>query len=91
MVSTCITKLTMHRRRRSRQDFFFYQDFNYLEEYKESQTQLGWTEETCAYLDEVAAEDHSYYATRAERARFETYLEVILEQLRNELSYDSET
>ena len=36
-----------------------------------SQMNIGWTEEHCARLDEIAAEDHSYIATAAERARRE--------------------
>ena len=30
---------------------------------------IGWTEDHCARLDDIAAEDHSYIATAAERAR----------------------
>ena len=36
-----------------------------------SQMDIGWTEDHCARLDEIAAEDHSYIATAAERHRRE--------------------
>ena len=39
--------------------------------YRKSLWDIGWTEEHCARLDEIAAEDHSYVATTAERARRE--------------------
>ena len=39
--------------------------------YRQSQIVIGWTEEHCARLDEIAAEDHSYIATAAERIRRE--------------------
>ena len=39
--------------------------------YRKSQFDIGWTEEHCTRLDEIAAEDHSYVATAAERARRE--------------------
>ena len=32
---------------------------------------IGWTEDHCARLDEIAAEDHSNIAAAAERARRE--------------------
>ena len=38
---------------------------------RQSQLNIGWTEEHCTRLDEIAAEDHSYIATVAERARRE--------------------
>ena len=37
--------------------------------YRQSQLDVGWAEGHCARLDEIAAEDHSYIATAAERAR----------------------
>ena len=37
--------------------------------HRQSQLDIGWTEGHCARLDEVAAEDLSYIATAAERAR----------------------
>ena len=39
--------------------------------YRQSQLDIGWTEDHCARLDEIAAEDHSYIASAAERARRE--------------------
>ena len=39
--------------------------------YRQSQIDIKWTEEHCARLDEIAAEDHSYIATAAERTRRE--------------------
>ena len=39
--------------------------------YRQSQVNIGWTEEPCGRLDEIAAEDHSYFDTAAERARRE--------------------
>ena len=39
--------------------------------YRRSLMVIGWTEDHCAPLDEIAAEDHSYIATAAERARHE--------------------
>ena len=39
--------------------------------YRQFKLDIGWTEDHCARLDEIAAEDHSYIATAAERARCE--------------------
>ena len=39
---------------------------------------IGWTEEHCARLDEVAAECHSYIATAAERTRRENTWVLVL-------------
>ena len=36
---------------------------------RQSQLDIGWTEEHCARLDASATEDHSYIAEAAERAR----------------------
>ena len=33
---------------------------------RQSQLEIGWTEDHCARLDEIAAEDHSYIAAAAE-------------------------
>ena len=41
------------------------------ERYRESQLAIGWDEELCARYDEIALEDHSYVATKAERSRHE--------------------
>ena len=38
---------------------------------------IGWTEDHCARLDEIAAEDHCYIAT-AERARRENTWVLVL-------------
>ena len=46
--------------------------------YRQSQLDIGWTEDYCARLDEIAAEDHSYVATAAERARRENTWVVVL-------------
>ena len=43
--------------------------FQLSEDYNDSQTKIGWTEETCDHLDKIAAQDHSYKATRVERMR----------------------
>ena len=37
--------------------------------HRQSQLNIGWTEEHCARLDEIAAEHHSHIATAAERSR----------------------
>ena len=42
--------------------------FRNLESYRESQMPIGWTEET---VDAIAAKDHSYVATPAERKRYD--------------------
>ena len=42
--------------------------------YRQSQLDIGWTEDHCARLDDIAAEDHSCIATAAERARREKHL-----------------
>ena len=39
--------------------------------HRRSQMDIGWTEDHCARLDEIAAEEHSYIATAAERTRRE--------------------
>ena len=39
--------------------------------YRKSQTAIGWDKELCARFDPIAAEDHSYIATTAERSRNE--------------------
>ena len=46
--------------------------------YRQSQLDIGWTEVHCARLDEIAAEDHSYIATAAERARRENTWVLVL-------------
>ena len=47
--------------------------------YRQSQLDIGWTEDHCARLDEIAAEDHSYIATAAERARRENTWVLVLD------------
>ncbi len=44
--------------------------FQLSEEYIDSQTKIGWTEETCDHLDKIAAQDQSYTATREEEMRY---------------------
>ena len=39
--------------------------------YRESQMAIGWTEDICSYLDQIANEDWSYIATKRERQRHE--------------------
>ena len=39
---------------------------------------IGWTEDHCARLDEIAAEDHSFFATAAERTRRENIWVLVL-------------
>ena len=39
---------------------------------RESQMAIGWTEEKCRYLDQLALEDKSYTATRRERQKMRT-------------------
>ena len=39
--------------------------------YRKSQIAIGWDEEFVARCDAIAAEDHSYIATQAERSRNE--------------------
>ena len=46
--------------------------------YRRSQMDIGWTEDHCARLDEIAAEDHSYIAAAAERARRENTWVLVL-------------
>ena len=46
--------------------------------YRQSQLDIGWTEEHCARLEEIAAEDHSYVATAAERTRRENTWVLVL-------------
>ena len=46
--------------------------------YRESQINIGWTEDHCARLDEIAAEDHSNIASAAERARRENAWVLVL-------------
>ena len=43
-----------------------------------SQMDIGWTEDHCARLDEIAAEDHSFIATGAERTRRENTWVLVL-------------
>ena len=40
--------------------------FQTCEIYRSSQTNIGWTEEVCKLLDDLAQEDHSCVATRQE-------------------------
>ena len=38
---------------------------------RESQIAIGWTEDTCKPLDQIANEDRSHTATKSERQRYE--------------------
>ena len=46
--------------------------------YRAWQTAIGWDEDVCARYDAIAAEDHSYIATQAERRRNENYWKLVL-------------
>ena len=46
--------------------------------YRRSQMDIGWTEDHCARLDEIAAGDHSHIDTAAERARRENTWVLVL-------------
>ena len=67
MRNNCITKP-----RKARKNGYesIFEIFQLSEEYKDSQTKIGWTEETCDHLDKIAAQDQSYTATREERMRY---------------------
>ena len=39
--------------------------------YRESQLAIGWTEQKCKELDELAQEDHTYRLTPEEEKRFQ--------------------
>ena len=45
---------------------------------RESQMAIGWTEEKCRYLNQLALEDKSCTATRRERQRYENKLKLTL-------------
>ena len=47
--------------------------------HRQTQLDVGWTEDHCARLDEIAPEDHSYIATVAERARCENTWVLVLD------------
>ena len=46
--------------------------------YRDSQTNIGWDENTCAAYDVIASEDHSYIVTRWERNRNENSWKLVL-------------
>ena len=46
--------------------------------YRESQHAVGWTEDTCRRLDQIAKEETSYIATWSERQRYENNWELAL-------------
>ena len=46
--------------------------------YRTSQTAIRWDEEFCAKYDSIAAEDHSYIVTQAERSRNENSWKLVL-------------
>ena len=45
--------------------------FQKQDTYRESQVAIGWTEDTCSHLDQIANEDNPYIATWSERQRYE--------------------
>ena len=45
---------------------------------RESQSNIGWDENTCNTYDEIAKEDHSSVATRGERSRNENSWRLVL-------------
>ena len=45
--------------------------FQKQDSYRESQIEIGWTEDTCRHLDQMAIEDRSYTVTWSERQRYE--------------------
>ena len=49
----------------------FLREIKNQDSHRESQMALGWTEEKCRYLDQLALEDQSYTATITERQRCE--------------------
>ena len=51
--------------------YLFTTVFSNHKSYHDSQTAVGWTEETCLRMAHFAAEDHSYVATLAEIKRYE--------------------
>ena len=46
--------------------------------YRQSQSDIGWTEEHCARLDEIAAEEDSFFAAGAERTKRENTWVLVL-------------
>ena len=51
---------------------------NLSHRYRQSLIDIGWTEEHCARWDKIAAEDHSFFATAAERIRRENTQVLVL-------------
>ena len=47
---------------------------------------IGWTEETCLRMDALAAQDHSYVATPAERKRYEKTWGIMKKQSKQQYS-----
>ena len=67
-----ITQLTCHSQEGSEKGLKSILDrFLNSPRYRGSLTKIGWDEERCARNDAIAAEDHSYFATAAERFRRE--------------------
>ena len=58
--------------------------------YRESQSAVGWTEDTCRRLDEIAKEDKSYIATWTEWQRFENNWKLAFESARLNCTNDRE-
>ena len=61
--------MSLQKKRRRRGSHQYRDRFLRCPIYRRSQLDIGWTQDHCARLDEIAAEDHSYIATAAERAR----------------------
>ena len=59
--------------RKAKKDQFgsILERFYKQDSYRESQMAIGWTEEKCRCLDQLALEDKSCTATRRERTRYE--------------------
>ena len=58
--------------------------------YRESQSAVVWTEDTCRRLDEIAKEDKSYIATWSEWQRFENNWKLAFESARLNCTNDRE-
>ena len=49
--------------------------------YRESQLAIGWTEQKCKELDELAKEDHTYHLTPEEQRRYLSHLEQVRQKM----------
>ena len=66
-----IRQRCVYEKRKTNNPILFLRDFQKQESYRKSHMAIGWTEEMCRYLDQLALEDKSYTATRRERQRHE--------------------